>query len=121
MNKEAIDAICQRTLDLVHGDNRRQDVLTRYWTDVLHDILQLGQENAPTEFLWCPCAYGTYLFALPLPDKESDPHNVCEALRYATNAGLGNEHYIWHIYTEEHGLCEIERSRVIDMLEEKTR
>ena len=117
MNQKAAEALCQRVLHLVHKEEPKRGVLEKYWTDVLHDTLQLIKEGAPISFLWCVRGYGTHLFRLPLSRKEEDQHNIRGAIRFVANSSW-DTCYIWHIYTSEAGLREIGLSEVFNMLVE---
>ena len=105
MNVEAIKAISQKTIDVIHKDRPEVPVLTHYWTDVLHDVLELSRENAPESFIWCVRESGTRLFSLPL----SNLSYTKGALHYAHSA---LDQALWFIYDKENGLTQVTRQHI---------
>lgn len=117
MNSKAIDAICTKAIELIHYEEPRPGVLTHYWTDILHDIKQLNGPNAPDSFLWCARKMGTHLFPYPLPDKDDDPYNIRGSVRFVANQSMGDNPYLWYLFTADCGLIEISHSDIMAILE----
>ena len=108
MNTEAITAICNEAIKLVHDSEHKKPVLKHYWTDVLHDVIQLNKPNAPEHFLWCVKEWGTHLWV------DSMWADITE--RVILTLTHWKVPPIWYIYTPEGGLVEIPVERMLSII-----